>query len=290
MLEATQEPGSEPVDGDRAAAEAKASADVGDYDAARAAMSRAIDGNPNDSSLHALMAWYTFQCNAVPAFERQRLAEHHLSVALELDPSNAQAHYYQGMIWAGGGNVTRARISLSAALNVRPDFQAAAQALDRLGKAEITAVTKENERPAQMRRGRRSLVLPLVLATVVMALGGGAILYFPGTGAQNAAADLARQLGTRLVLVSASRAGQDLHIDAGSSWETMPAGERTDEMRTIAKNAQLMGVTNVFVYANSAPVAESHGANVCVGKCAATPAIEHSSQGSHVQMQVETPH
>ena len=36
-------------------------------------------------SYHALMAWYTFQCSLQPAFERQRLAEHHLSVALEME-------------------------------------------------------------------------------------------------------------------------------------------------------------------------------------------------------------
>jgi Flp pilus assembly protein TadD len=149
----------------RAAAEAKAAADQGDWDTARAAMTKAIDAASDNASYHALMAWYTYQCSLQPAFERQRLAEHHLSGALEMEPENAQAHYYQGLLWAGGGNTTRARIALSTALNLKPNFQAASQALDKLGKG--SEPTKEPTTPTYSRpRSRRAtLILPLPSAS-----------------------------------------------------------------------------------------------------------------------------
>src|SRR5438132_1023956 len=161
----------------QAAADAKTAADSGDWDGARAAMSRAIDAAPTTANFHALMAWYTFQCSTVSlAFERQRIAEHHINVALEIDPDNAQAHYCQGLIWAGGGNTTRARIALSTALKTRPDFQAAAQALDKLGKVNEPEPVPELDRPVA--KSRPSVLIPLALATVLVAAGGGAALYF----------------------------------------------------------------------------------------------------------------
>jgi tetratricopeptide (TPR) repeat protein len=269
MLEAIPEQNDSSKEAMRAAAEAKASADQGQWDEARAAMAKAIDAASDNATFHALMAWYTYQCSIQPAFERQRLAEHHLSVALEMDPENAQAHYYQGMIWAGGGNTTRARIALSTALNLNPKFQAAAQALDKLGKvSEEPSQSKEIQRPTFGRQKKAKLIIPLALGVVLLGGGGAAMLHYSGQPA--GASDLAKQLNTKLPLVSTSRvgsSGQDLHIDVGKAWEKLPKDEQSAEMQNIAKGAQSIGIINVFIYSDSQPVAESHGDKICLGDC-----------------------
>jgi hypothetical protein len=196
-----------------------------------------------------------------------------------MEPENAQAHYYQGMIWAGGGNTTRARIALSTALNLKPNFQAAAQALDKLGKSnepqtkEQTTSTYTRPKPS-----RSKLVVPLVLAVVLAGAGGVAMLVLSDQPA--GATDLAKKLGTRLSLVSTSRvgsAGQDLHIDVGTSWGKLAQGDQAAEMHNIAKGAQAMGIVNVFVYAESQPVAETHGDAICVGDCVPHPIAKPAS-------------
>jgi hypothetical protein len=269
MLEAIPDQNDPSKDAIRAAADAKVAADQGQWDEARAAMARAIDGASDNATYHALMAWYTYQCSIQPAFERQRLAEHHLSVALEMEPENAQAHYYQGLIWAGGGNTTRARIALSTALNLNPKFQAAAQALDKLGKVNEPGQSKEvPQLPTFARPKKARLVIPLALATLLMGGGGAAMLYY--SGQPSGASDLAKQLGTRLPLVSTSRvgsSGQDLHIDVGKTWGTLSKEDQSAEMSNIAKGAKAIGIVNVFVYSESDPVAESHGDAICVGDC-----------------------
>jgi tetratricopeptide (TPR) repeat protein len=275
----------------RAAAEAKAAGDAGDWDGARAAMAKAIDADANNAGYHALMAWYTWQCSIQPAFERQRLAEHHLSVALEMDPENAQAHYYQGLIWAGGGNTTRARIALATALNLKPNFQAAATALDKLSKVSetSTSASKEMERTtfARPHKTKAKLVLPLAIATLLMGAGGGAAMYF--SGQQPGISDLAKQLGTKLPLVSASRAGssgQDLHLDVGKAWGALGAGDQTNELHNIARGAQAMKIVNVFVYSESQPVGEIHGESVCVGDCVVKPAMQPNRSGQTATLKV----
>jgi tetratricopeptide (TPR) repeat protein len=271
----------------RASAEAKAAADSGDWDTARAAMTKAIDGDANNATYHALMAWYTYQCSMQPAFERQRLAEHHLSVALDLEPENAQAHYFQGLIWAGGGNTTRARIALATALNLKPNFQQAAQALDKLSKVNEPSASKEMEKPTFARPKKAKLVLPLAVATVLMAGVGGGALYL--SGQQPGAGDLAKQLGTKLPIASASRvgaSGQDLHIDVGKAWGSLAAGDQTNELHTISRGAQAMKITNVFIYSESQPVGEIHGDSVCVGDCVAKPATETTSTGQTATLKV----
>jgi tetratricopeptide (TPR) repeat protein len=287
MLEVIAEQSESSREAIRAAAEAKAAADAGDWDSARAAMSKAIDGDANNAAYHASMAWYTYQCSIQPAFERQRLAEHHLNVALDLDPENAQAHYYQGLIWAGGGNTTRARIALSTALSLNPKLQAASQALDKLSKTSEPAASKEMERPAFARPKKAKLVVPLALAAMLLAAGGGGLLYL--TGQPEGVSDLAKQLGTKLPLVSASRvgaSGQDLHIDVGKAWGALAAGDQTNELHNIARGAQAMKIANVFVYSESQPVGEVHGEAVCVGDCVAKPATQPSGKGQTATLKV----
>jgi tetratricopeptide (TPR) repeat protein len=287
MLEAIPEQNEGSKEAIRAAGEAKAAGDAGDWDSARAAMGKAIDADANNAGYHALMAWYTYQCSIQPAFERQRLAEHHLSVALDLEPENAQAHYYQGLIWAGGGNTTRARIALSTALNLKPNFQAAAQALDKLTKVNEPSASKEMEKPAFARPRKAKLVLPLAVATVLMAALGGAAIWY--SGQQPGVADLAKQLGTKLPLMSASRvgsAGQDLHIDVGKAWAALGPGDQTNELQNISRGAQALKIVNVFVYSDSQPVGEVHGDAVCVGDCVSKPIIENTRTGQTVTLKV----
>jgi tetratricopeptide (TPR) repeat protein len=275
----------------RAAAEAKASADKGQWDEARAAMTKAIDCASDNATYHALMAWYTYQSSMQPSFEKQRLAEHHLSIALEMEPENAQAHYYQGLIWAGGGNTTRARIALSTALNLNPKFQAAATALDKLGKVNEPSSQSKEALPQTFARPKKArLVIPLALATVLLGGGGFAMLYVSGQPA--GASDLAKQLGTKLPLVSSSRvgsAGQDLHIDVGKAWRDLPKDEQSTEMGNIARGAKAMGIVNVFVYSESSPVAESHGDKVCVGECVQKMELKAPEPGKRPSLKLTKP-
>jgi tetratricopeptide (TPR) repeat protein len=285
MLEAIPDQNDSHKEAIRAAAEAKAAADQGDWDAARAAMTKAIDAAADNASYHALMAWYTFQCSLQPAFERQRLAEHHLSVAIEMDPENAQAHYYQGLIWAGGGNTTRARIALATALNLKPNFPAAAQALDKLGKEPQAKEPTTNTSFTRQRSRRTTLILPLVAGLLLVGGGAAAMLFISGQPA--GAEDLAKKLGTQLPLVSMSRvgsAGQDLHIDVGKAWGKLAQGDQSNEMHNIAKGAQAMGIVNVFVYSESEPVAESHGDAVCIGDCVPKPIGKPAAAGQPAKL------
>jgi tetratricopeptide (TPR) repeat protein len=261
----------------RAAADARAAAESGDWNGARAAMARAIDISPNDASFHAHMAWYSHQATALPASESDRLSEHHLSVALEIDPNNADAHYVQGMLWANGGNTTRARIALTTAVKLRPDHRAATNALDRLNEKPEPTAPAEITRTSMPKHGKPKLRLPLVVAAVAVALvAGGA--FFLSSDARGFG-DLAKQLGTSLELGSVSRVGADLYIDVGTSWDKLPEDQRSNEMTSIASHAGGMGLTNVYVYAQSNPVAESHGEAICLGPCP-PPASPAASQGA----------
>jgi tetratricopeptide (TPR) repeat protein len=264
MLQSNAEPEERP-EAAKAAAEARAAADSGDWNAARAAMARAIDVSPNDPGFHAHMAWYSHQASALPAFERERLTEHHLSVALEIDPNNADAHYVQGMLWSSGGNTTRARIALTTALKVRPDYQAAEKALDRLDKVADPAPEQQMPGSSLPRSRAAKVRLPLIVASVLVTLVGvGAFLLSSDTHEMTS---LASQLGTKLKIESASRVSQDLHIDVGASWEAMPEEDRSAELHAIAAHTGSLGLVNVFVYSRSAPVGETHEDKICLGPC-----------------------
>jgi tetratricopeptide (TPR) repeat protein len=293
VLEAISEPETTSDEAARAAAEAKVCAEQGQWDDARAAMARAIDADASNATFHALMGWYTSQSSLQPATERQRLAEHHLGVALEIDQNSCLAHYYQGLIWAGGGNGTRARIAFNNALSINPKFQPAQQALERISKgpAEPTG-SSEVPRPNAYRRAgkRRTAVVPLAIATLAMAVIGGVVLYLlqlpPG------ASELARQLGTHLPIASASRAGngaQDLYVDFGKSWQALSKQEQDEELHTIANGARAMAIVNVFVSSQSRPVAEIHGETVCVGDCVSQPLVQPASGAAQATLKTAKP-
>jgi hypothetical protein len=264
MLQSKAEPEETP-EAARAAAEARAAADSGDWNAARAAMARAIDVSPNDPAFHAHMAWYSHQASALPPHERERLTEHHLSVALEIDPNSAEAHYVQGMLWSSGGNTTRARIALTTALKARPDYQPAVHALDRLDKVPEPAAQDPLPGSSLPRSRAAKVRLPLIIATILVTLvGAGAFLLSSNTSEMNG---IAKQLGTTLKIESASRVAQDLHIDVGASWDALPEEDRSSELHTIASHTGSLGLVNVFVYSHSAPVGETHEEKICLGPC-----------------------
>jgi tetratricopeptide (TPR) repeat protein len=266
----------ETADASRAAAEARAAADSGDWNAARAAMARAIDVSPNDAGYHAHMAWYSSLADALPAFERQRLAEHHLSVAFEIDANSADAHYVQGLLWAGDGNTTRARIALSTALKLRPDHRGATTALDRLSdKPQEAPVETPGTSFVPGARRRPKLRLSLIVGGALTALiTAGGFLFSPETRAMN---DLAQQLGTKMSIESVSRVSQDLYIDVGGAWDNLSAEQRASEIGAIAQHAGGLGVTNVFVYARSQPVAETHELKTCIGSCSSPRGLKGKS-------------
>jgi tetratricopeptide (TPR) repeat protein len=266
----------------QAVAEAKSLADIRDWDKAREALAKAIDASPNDPELHAQMAWYTYQCKAIVDFERDRLAQHHLGVALELDPENAKAHYYQGLMWEEQGTPVRARSAYMMAIKAQPDFAPAAKALDKLDKGgveEPAPVQPGMASRAAMQRAPGARQRVMVLAGIMAAAAAlGAVYFLAGGGEHD---EIANQLGTKLKLISASRAGNDLHIDAGESWKKMEDGDRASEMQKIATRAQALGYVNVFVYSNSMGVGEVRDGKVCASEgCVVGPKIDTAKSTS----------
>jgi tetratricopeptide (TPR) repeat protein len=243
-------------------------------------MARAIDVAPNDPAFHAHMAWYSHQASALPEFERERLTEHHLAVALEIDPDNAEAHYVQGMLWSGDGNTTRARIALNTALKTRPDYVAAANALGRLDRVVETPAPGESPGTGTLlpRRRTRKLRLPLVVATTLVALVGAGSFFLSSDAREFS--ELSKQLGTTLSVSSASRVSEDLYVDVGTSWDKMPVEDRAAELTNIGQRAKGLGVANVYIYAFSQPVAEIHADKICIGPCAPVPAASPAQPGS----------
>jgi hypothetical protein len=255
-----------------ALAEARACADVGDFDRAHAIVARAIDAAPNDAVLHAAIAWYGFRGRAGDAAERDRLCQHHMAVAFEIDPGSADAHYYQGRIWMEQGLGARARVAFESALKARPGFEAAQQAMARLvgtAPAPDAAVA-----PDPSKRARPRTPLGLVIATVLTAIGGvGARFVLDSDGRE--LASLAKQLGTPLPIRSAGRADKQLRIDVGAAWSKLAADARAPEMAKIAQGAAAIGFDEVFLYAESHVVAESHGGQVCTDPtCLTSPVID----------------
>jgi tetratricopeptide (TPR) repeat protein len=292
MLEPAVEPQTASGEAARAAAEAKVYADQGQWDEARAAMARAIDADANVAGFHALMGWYTSQSSLQPVFERQRLAEHHLGVALEMDPQSYLAHYYQGLIWTAGGNTTRARIALNTVLSINPKFQPATQALERINKGPAQpSASDQVQRPAAFgKRVKNKRIVPLAIATALVVGVGGGALYF--LTQPSGAADLARQLGTHLSIASASRAGsggQDLYVDFGKAWQSLARPEQEQELHTIANGAKNLGITNVFVFSQTKPVGEIHGDAICVGDCVPQPAVDPGRGGGQAQATLKVP-
>jgi tetratricopeptide (TPR) repeat protein len=249
-----------------AADEARAAAGSGNWEAARAAMARAIEAAPNNAGYHAYMAWYTSQCNSIPDGERQRLAEHHLAVSFELDPNCAEGHYVQGRIWQGDGNTTRARMELDAALKVRPNYRSAVQALVGLQAPakEAAPAANQGKAPPSSRSAASRLRVPLVVAAVVVAAVGAVAFFLSGDGGESAA--LARQLGTSITINSASRQQSDLYIEVRGAWEKLDDTDKSNEMQQITQHIEALGIKNVFVYDNAQIVAEVHGAAFCLGE------------------------
>ena len=75
-------------------------------------------------------------------------------------------------------------------------------------------------------------------------------------------------------------------MDVGKAWAALSAGDQTNELHTISRGAQAIGVTNVFIYSESTPVGEIHGDSVCVGDCVLKPAMQPNSSGQTATLKV----
>jgi tetratricopeptide (TPR) repeat protein len=251
-----------------AADEARAAAASGNWDAARAAMARAIEAEPNHAGNHAYMAWYTSQCSSIPIGERQRLAEHHLAVSFELDPNCAEGHYVQGRMWQGDGNTTRARMELDTAVKMRPNYPSAVAALVGLKEAPKEPTSSSSGKLVGQGKGKSQgmgkLRLPLAVGAVLVAIVGALAFFLSADGGENN--EIAHQLGITMKLNSASRQQSDLYIEVQGAWEKLDDTDKSNEMQQIAQHAEALGIKNVFVYDNAQIVAEVHGAAFCLGE------------------------
>jgi len=246
-------------------AQAKTLADIGDFEKARDAMSRAIDIAPNDPELHAYMAYYTYRCRTIEMNERERLAKHHLAVSMDQGPNNPHALYIQGQILVYQGNGVRAKAFFEASLNAKPDYAPAVQALERLG-ARNTATVTLTAMPAQIggphgvrpRKARTSLIVLTVLA----AIGGGAGLLM-NTSEDRDMAAFAKKLGTKFTLQSVSTGDQQLVIDVGASWERFAGPDRTNEIKVLGAGAKQQGFRLVMIFSGSNMVATVQDGKIC---------------------------
>src|SRR5262245_43010695 len=75
-------------EGDFARVQARSLSDLGDFDGARERLLQAIHEAPDNPELHAQMAWFSFKCRSIDPHERDRLAQHHLTVSFEASPGN----------------------------------------------------------------------------------------------------------------------------------------------------------------------------------------------------------
>lgn len=259
--------------------QAKNLADLGDFDKARETLARAIDVAPSDPELHAMMSWYAFKGRSLDPHERERLARHHLRVAFELCPDNHQAHFHQGKIFADQGNTARARAAYDAAVRARPDFPLAREALERLGGRleSMPQAVAPSRGPA-----RRAVSTPLI-AALVFALAVGAAGYWVLTAEAREFAAFGAEIGTDLPLRSVSKGGKDLYLDVGLSWTRLSAQERKEKMTVITEGAARLGLTSVYLFSNSEPVAESHDGRVCTeATCRPVEILEKQADGTLV--------
>src|SRR5688500_13180308 len=88
-----------------AVADARAAEKLGDWEKAREAMTRASEADPRDALSHALMGWFTSRCASVSDAERERLSNHHLDYAVELDPNDGEVRYLYGRVFANRMNL-----------------------------------------------------------------------------------------------------------------------------------------------------------------------------------------
>ncbi len=278
-----------------AVAQARSLADLGDFDKAREMLSKAIEATPDDAQLNALMGWYAFKGRSADPHERDRLAQHYLGVSFQLSPDNAFAHYYQGRMWAEQGNAARARASYEAAVNAKPDFAAAQDALDKLGARIPTGVSGVMARIVTAASGVTRIATsvsgvtrvptaasgatllaqkpeaekpaaraPLIVATVVAALiGAGG--YFVLTKEERKLGDLAAQLGTSLPIEAADHGQGEILVDVGQSWMALSGPEREKELAAIAAGAKQLGFKHVYIFSNSTQVAQSREGRRCIG-------------------------
>jgi len=228
--------------------QAEAAAIAENFEKARAHMSRAIDADPKNAKLHALMGHYTWKCKQLQESERTHLTKHHLGYAIELNPREPLGHFYLGLFHWGLGDRGRARASWQSALAVDPSFKSAIDALERRTTAVQVAVPDLPGKPRRRRPGLRgSLVAGVVVA--LLALGGSLLARMAPNSEY---VKFAAMLGIKMKIRAAHAGRTELHIDVGSDWGKMSESERQSEASIIAENGARLGFTKVIVHTRGA--------------------------------------
>jgi tetratricopeptide (TPR) repeat protein len=242
--------------------QARIAAEMGDWDGARKELAQAIDATPNDPEMHALMAWYTSRARSLPDPERERLTQHHLDVALQINPKCVQAYHYRGLILKGQGNAVRARLAFQEALSIKPDYTPTLQALEVLdGRRRTISVVAlpaviAGERGAAHKLDRKLSVdrRKMLIAALVMVAGGGAGYLTMNRDPPTVA--WASKLGTNIPIKSVDHVGKEMRVDIGDAWFALFDAERAHEMNAIAAGASKLGYDKVMVVSRDRVVAE----------------------------------
>ncbi len=243
--------------------EAKGAESTGDWEKARAAMSRAIDSCPREPDFHALMGWYSFKCPRLSSTERDRLAKHHLDYALELNPSEPHAHYYYGLYYLAQGNLPRGRRSLDNALRTSPDFKLARDAIDKLEKRGGPTPSLIGLPRAGAARSGNARTRIVWMAFILLVLVGGSFGYQAATSRRPALNAFAKELGMTIPLSDMSQGNGIILLDVGVRWETMSQAERDSEMALISEGARRLKAKVVSVYSLGHLVGEVTEGSVC---------------------------
>jgi hypothetical protein len=232
----------------------------GDWSGAREAIAEAIDTSPPDALLHAHMGWYTSRAPGLAAHERERLVSHHLGAALEINPREPWAHFYQGRWLVDQGNGALARRSFAAALEADPSFVRARDELARLDAGQAVAAAPAPIQP-QPRRAPRSRA-PILAALAVLSGAALAAERFT-SGRRPDLRDLETRLGTTFHLDDASQGGSELLLEVGSAWDSRTPEQRESELSAIARSMSALHVDHVRVLRGGAIVGEVREGKVC---------------------------
>lgn len=248
---------------DQLKGEVQVAAGLGDWLRCREVLLKAIDLDPNSCELHATNGYYTFMAGAQGLQEHERLSDHHLAVAREIDPRSPLPYYWAGRVFMARGNAPRARAEFATALEKQPGYGPAVQALTELdgGKPPVAAAaqTMQAARARVSAAGRNAVLVGLLVVSVA----GGAFYHLRSD--PEGFKKLAEELGTNLTITSASRNPPNLMIELGDAWHQLGEGEKENELRTIGPRAAIMGFEKVLIFSSGRHVAEASKDEVCPG-------------------------
>jgi tetratricopeptide (TPR) repeat protein len=222
---------------------------VGDWERAHKLMARVIDLHSEDSYFRARMGWYTFHCTKIESGERERITTYQLEYALELDKTNALAHYYLGEVSLALRNPGRAKAEFAAAVAVNPSFEAAKKALDTLSGTLPAASSAQHvaAKPTRFSTKKAKISYGLLFLLVVVSAGVGVVWY----------GKLNEPAAYNIPIASASikKEGKTLKLELGAAWENMNSVQREQSLQTAFDAAKKRGLDTIEVTSQGVPVA-----------------------------------